>query len=140
MRDHEAQLKSLKEHGLKFERRNNPFGAEAYAVDLSGAKITDKLLSQVTTLGTIAELNLSGSTLSDSHAETLEKLGLCNNAAKLNFSNTALSDAGLAKLKFIHFLQEMDLTGTKVTPEGVADFKKRIQGSSSFGINPKIKL
>jgi hypothetical protein len=114
----------LKSKGAKIEERNYAQG-NSWAVNLSGMQVNESLLKQVKSLGNISELNLSKSTLSDEHMAVVNELGLCTLCLKIDFSHTALSDAGFQKLKNLRFLSEMNLTGTKVSKSAVDTFKKQ---------------
>jgi len=133
-------VEALKSQGAKLEKRHYQLG-EAWVVDLNGMEITDDLLKKVRGLGHIAELNLSKSTFGDDHMDLFQSLTLGGVAVKLDFSQTALSDAGFEKLDSPRFLQELNLTGTKVTAAAVERFRAKRRNDQSIlpaFKNPKI--
>jgi hypothetical protein len=78
----------------------------------------------------VAELDLSKSNITDAQLPQLaQAAGIC---FRLNLSNTAITDAGLASLADMPVLMDLTLKGTKVSPSAAADFKaKRLA-------NPKV--
>jgi hypothetical protein len=117
---------SLADSGVKTAEKQYPLG-KAWTVDMRGRSITDDLLRKVKELGTVAEIDLSKSTVTDDHLHLMHELGLHTLLAKLDLSNTAVTDAGLQKLDGCVFLSELNLAGTKVTPGAVERFKKNRQ-------------
>ena len=117
---------SLASSGAKLQEKQYPVG-KGWVVDLKGLTITDDLLREVKQLGNIAELNMSGSTVSDDHLRLMHELGLQVLLAKLDLSNTAVSDAGLSQLSGTIFLSELNLSKTKVTRAAAEQFKKSRQ-------------
>lgn len=131
---------SLAASGAKFKEKQYG-GKAAWAVDLHGLTITDDLLRQVKTLGNVAELDLSKSTVTDAHLATMRELELHALLNRLDLSNTAVTDVGLEKLDGNLFLAELNLTGTKVTPAGVARFKQARQANPNTRIkNTNVRL
>lgn len=111
----------LKSQGVEFEQKQYPPYGSAWVVDLSGKPLTPELWTALKGLGTISELNLSGTTFGDADVPTLNELsGFLIN---LNASGTALTDQGLAQLDAPH-LRQLDVSNTKVTAEGVSSFQK----------------
>lgn len=122
----EGAATSLKGSGAKVEEKQYPVG-KGWVVDLHGLTITENLLKEVKQLGNVAELNLSGSSVTDEHLKVMHDLGLHTLLAKLDLSNTAVTDAGLGQLDGCIFLMELNLKGTKVSRPAVEQFKSRRQ-------------
>jgi len=132
----------LKSQGAKIEQRTYPIG-NGWVVDLSGMKITDKVLRQVKSLGPIGEINLSKSTLGDEHMALFNELEIGGLAWKIDLSDTAVTDAGFEKLDILRYLGYLNLKGTKVTPTAVEKFKTKRQGDNRVSAqfkNPKIVM
>lgn len=125
--------------GVKVKQKQYPLGI-AWVVDMTGVTVTEDLLRKVKALGNIAELDLKKSTVTDAHLGTMRELELHILLAKLDLSQTAISDAGLEKLDGNLFLTELNLTGTKVTAAGVDQFKKKRQASPTVRVkNTNVK-
>jgi hypothetical protein len=121
---------SLKGQGIKLEKKRYPQG-EAWAVDLKGANVTDDLLTQLSKLGYISEVNLSKSTVTDAHLAKMNDLRLLAYCLKLDLSQTAVTDAGLDALtNTLGGLSDLNLAGTKVTPAAADRLKKRRQADA----------
>ena len=129
----EGASTALTASGAKVKAMHYAIG-DAYAVNLSGVTITDDLLRQVKQLGNISELNLSKSTVTDDHLGLIQELGLHVLLAKLDLSNTAVTDAGFNKLDGFVFLSELNLAGTKVTPAAADRLRKKQQSSPTARI------
>ena len=92
-------------------------------LDLSGAAITAnglKTLASFRDLRRLSLWNVNG--LDDAAAPYLETLG---NLTSLDLSNTAVSDRTLASLAKLSNLRRLYISETKVTPEGLAAFRKQ---------------
>jgi hypothetical protein len=126
MQERQSASGGLAAAGAKVHEKQYPVG-RAFVVELPGATVTDDLLRQVKALGNVAELDLSKSTVTDAHLATMHDIGLHLLLARLNLSNTAVTDAGLEKLDGCVFLMDLNLSGTKVTKEAVERFKKARQ-------------
>ncbi|MGQ0637436.1 MAG: hypothetical protein ACT4QC_22750 [Planctomycetaceae bacterium] len=128
----ESALDILKQQGGKFQPKMYPLGA-AWEVDLRGvAQINDETFVLLKKVGPIAEMHLNGSSLTDAHMVKLGDPELSGVFVKLDLGNTAVSDVGLGELKTQNFLQELNLAGTKVTPAGIAAFRKMRQENNSI--------
>jgi len=138
----EQALDAIGRSGAKATLKKYPQG-DAYAVDLSGAKIDDGVLAGVKQLGRISELDLSKSTVTDDHLERINDPGVASLLLKLDLSQTAVTDAGLDKLTNLLFLTDLNLKGTKVTAAAVERFKKARQSDSRIMPmfkSPKVRL
>ncbi len=116
---------------------------QAWSIDLSGATISDDLIESMTTLGPIAELDLSKSSITDEQLIRFDELELGRLVLKLDLSNTVISDAALAELDNFYVLEHLILKDTKATPQGVERFKKAQQSNSKVlqpFKNPKVEL
>ena len=133
---------SLSAAGAKTTQKKYPQG-DAWAVDLSGATVSEAVIADLKRLGRITELDLSKSTITDVELPALNEPSVCGLILKLNLSQTAVSDAGLEKLTNLILLQELNLKGTKVTPAGVERFRKARQADTKIMPafkSPKIQL
>ena len=63
--------------------------------------------------------------LTDDVSKELTRLSQLRN---LSLEQAALTDAGLARLKALPGLEELNLKGTKVTAVGIADFQRTLPG------------
>lgn len=116
---------------------------QAWSINLSGATISDDMIESMTTLGHIAELDLSKSSITDEQLIRFEELGLGRLVLKLDLSNTAISDAALAELDNFYVLEHLLLKGSQVTPQGVERFKQAQQSNAKVlqpFKNPKVEL
>ena len=136
----EGAATSLASSGAKFEEKQYPVG-KGWVVNLSRLTISDELLRDVKRLGNIAELDMSRSTVTDDHLRLMHELELHNLLAKLDLSNTAVTNAALEQLDGCIFLSELNLTGTKVTRGAVEQFKKARQSDTRARVkNTNVKL
>jgi hypothetical protein len=99
--------------------------ADSWSVDLGGREINEQVFDRIKELGNLSELNLSKTNVTDEDMTRLNDLGVF--LLKLDLSHTAVSDAGLDKLTKLAILRDLNLVGTRVTPDGVARFQKRRQ-------------
>jgi hypothetical protein len=128
--------------GGKVSEVKRPQGI-SWAVNLSGAQLSDELFDSLKQLGYISELNLSKTNVTDAQMEWINEKEIGAVVVKLDLSNTAVSDAGLAKLTDLLVLMDLNLAGTKVTPAGVANFKQhRANDSRIWGLfkNTAVRL
>ncbi|MGQ0637620.1 MAG: hypothetical protein ACT4QC_23685 [Planctomycetaceae bacterium] len=141
---------TLTAQGAKISLEQLPYlGGEGIVVDLSGVpNITDEtlaLLKQVQTGATgamkwLTRINLNGTNVTDEQIANLNDTELAAMLMQLNLRNTAISDKGLQELTNLRSLNELDLTNTKVTPEGVQAFLKVLANNSDKSRRlPKIK-
>ena len=133
----ENAASGLTAKGATVLKKRYPPG-EAYNVDLSGATIDDDVLGHLGALGPVAELNLSGSNITDEQfgsVATREKLG---HLYKLDISNTQISDKGLLEAAELGVLAEIKAKGSKVTPAGIEQFRKK-HPKLPFGLTLKVE-
>lgn len=97
---------------------------DGWTVKLCGAQISDDIFDQLKTMERVAELDLSGSTVTDDQLARLSEPGVGNLITKLDLSNTAVTDAGLEKITGLGVLTQLNLVGAKVTAQGVQRFKE----------------
>ena len=69
--------------GAKLEQKQYPPGM-GWAVDLSGAEVTDETFEALRKLGYVAELNLNGSKVTDAHMKHLNGEGVGSVLINLN--------------------------------------------------------
>jgi uncharacterized protein YjbI with pentapeptide repeats len=133
---------SAEEQGIKAVRKQYRQGA-AWAVNLSGKQVTDATFDSLKQFDNITELDLSKTNVSDAQMVQVNEIGSL--LLKLDLSNTGVTDAGLAQLTNLLVLSDLNLAGTKVTPAGVAAFKKsrandpRIR-NLKVGVSPTVRL
>jgi hypothetical protein len=124
--------------GGKITRKSYPILGPALAVDLSGKQLSPQIFDQLVQAGTIAELNLSNTNLTDGDMKRVNGVvGTCGN---LNLSNTAISDTGLGELNNMLAIRELNLAGTQCTQAGVDALKKRLQEHPIYKPKPNVKL
>jgi hypothetical protein len=120
-------VEQLKRSGGQVEQKTYPLG-EAWSVKLTGSNsINDATFDHLKTLGRVAELDLSGSNITDAQLPRLaEVTAVC---FKLNLNNTQITDSGLTALADLPFLMELQLSGTKVSKAAAAKFKATRQAN-----------
>src|SRR5262249_28049274 len=92
---------------------------------LDGNPIAGHGLSSLKDLATLRELSLNTATLTDLFAGHLAEL---KQLEKLSLAGSGLSDKGLKYLYGLSNLKYLDLTGTKVSKDGVAALQKALPG------------
>jgi hypothetical protein len=128
---------ALKQQGAKLDYRAYPqMTGSAWAVDLKGAQITDETIQNLDKIGYITEVNFSESTVTDAHLAKFKELN-CGDGflMKLDLSKTSVTDAGLAHMTDYLLIDDLNVQGTSITPEAIAEFKKNRQKA-----NPNLKL
>ena len=139
-------MDDVRSQGGQIEQKHfEVFGksGDAWVINLSGATISDEMIDAMETLGYIAEMNLSGSTITDEQLLRMDELRIGRVVMKLDLSNTAITDAALDGLENFYNLGQLNLKGTKVTPQGVDRFKKKQQSNPKVSLpfrKPKIEL
>ena len=90
-------------------------------VVLSKTASADELTGQLESLASVPRvvaLDLSGTSVTDAHAEQLQQL---HELQTLDLSNTAISDKGLEDLSKMTSLKKLTLSYTRVTDDGLSD-------------------
>jgi hypothetical protein len=118
-----AAIDGLTAKGGKAELKKYPQG-DAYSLNLSGVTIDDEVIELIEKAAPVSELNLSGSTVTDAHAARINAEKIGSFLLVLNLSKTQFSDAGLAELKHLPMLMQLDVTGSKVTKDAATKFQK----------------
>jgi hypothetical protein len=137
---------ALKQKGARFSEESYPhFTKEkTWAIDLSGQQVTDEVFDLMKKVGYITNLNLSKTNVTDAQMARVNEQGIGNYLVKLDLSNTALTDAGLAKLDNLYVIRQLNLSGSKVTPAAVEQFKTTRANNpkvpAQFKSPPAIKL
>src|SRR4051794_29697074 len=125
----EAAATAIEAAGGTVTTKHYDFGpgrsGDGKVVDLHGKQITDDIFASMKLIGHVAELDLSGSTVTDDQLAKLNEPDVGTLLIRLDLSNTAVTDAGLAKLTDLYVLLNLKLVGTKVTPAGVQRFKEQ---------------
>jgi hypothetical protein len=145
--DYDRMVQSAKEagdvitsRGGKVKDAPNPLGKKTWAVSLSGLTIDDSLLQNCQDLGTIIDLDLSKSTVTDELLDEMNKMQLTSLLLKLDLSHTAVTDAGLDKLDHMVVLRDLNLVGTKCTKAGVDRFVRNRDKQPGNRFHTKVKL
>lgn len=112
--------------GGKAQRKSSPVG-NAWFVHLDGTTVTGETIDHLKQVDKIAELRLNRSTITDDQIATMRSQTFFDGILVLDLSNTAVTDATLDKLSDMRVLGQLTVTGTKVTPAGVARFKRARQ-------------
>ena len=87
-------------------------------------------------MGHAVELDLKGSNVTDDQMARLNEQGVGNMLIRLDLSNTAISDAGLYKLTDLYCLMNLNLTGTRVTADGMQRFLAQRQNNPKTVFKP----
>lgn len=127
---------ALQAKGASAAENRYPQG-DAWIVDLSGQAIDEEVIKHLQALGQVAELNLSRSTIADPQMQALADMEASGTLIKLNISDTQVSDIGLLALAKLHLLFEINVKGSKVTSEGIEQYRKQ-RPKHPFGIALKV--
>lgn len=133
-------IKAIENKNGKVEKKDFPPGP-GYAVTLNNIEISDDDILHLHAIDGLAELDLSGSTISDellAHLVALDQDGACPVPFlyKLNLSDTNITDAGLRELVVLKFLAELNVAGTNVTDAGVKELEVLQKGQKlPFGMS-----
>jgi hypothetical protein len=101
----------------------------AWVIDLHGATISEELvqaLIQRVKTDYVAELNLSGSTLTDDQLAHLDAGQIGISLVKLDLSKTGITDRGLDQVNGMTLMMELKLAGSGVTRAAADRFKERV--------------
>lgn len=137
-------VQAVKDKGGTAETKNYPPGT-GWVVSLSGATINDEDVEHLRAVGEIAELDLSGSTVTDRHLARLVEAEPSGGRPaamlfRLNLSNTQVTDAGLKELAVLNLLSDLNVKGSKVTEAGIKEFEGSRQGKKlPYGLKLKIQ-
>ncbi|MGQ0637727.1 MAG: hypothetical protein ACT4QC_24380 [Planctomycetaceae bacterium] len=136
MQTRTGAAESLKEQGAKITSKKLPHIGTVHQIDLSGSKaISDKTFELIRTSGMIVmELNLSDTNVTDDQLALLSGKELSGGLARLNLSNTEISDKGIEHLAALGFLGDLNLTNSKVTADGVKSFLKAREGNTLIAV------
>lgn len=130
----------LKSKGATLTRKHFPPG-DAWVVDLSGKEVTDETFQKLLELDHVAELNLSGTAVTDAHMKLLNDPEIGGLLTVLDISKTGITDAGLKEFKIARFLMNLSIGGSKITDAGLKAWQadRRADGAvTSQFKNPKI--
>lgn len=123
------------------------FSMTGWMIDLSGAKITDRLLDRIIEVAQhdpIFELNLSKTQITDAQLAKLDAGKVLQKTVVLNLSETPITDAGLDKLSNFYCIMKLNLKGTAATKEGAARMgEKKIanpQTPAPFKKQPELEI
>src|SRR5205085_9812899 len=95
----EAAASAIESAGGKVTTKHYDFGpgraGDGKVVDLHGANVSDDIFANMKLIGPVAELDLSGSTVTDGQLAKLNEKDVGTLLVRLDLSNTAVTDAGL---------------------------------------------
>ena len=97
------------------------FTGVGWFVNLEGAEISSQLLDALVTAvekDPVYELVLSGSTITDEQLAILDAGKVLQKVIVLDLSKTAITDAGLDKLKNHYVISDLKLSGSQATTAG----------------------
>ncbi|PQO45897.1 hypothetical protein [Blastopirellula marina] len=120
----QAGQDSLAAIGAKVEMKRFPQG-DAWAVDLSGKTISSETFADLATLRRVVELDLSGTNFNDDFVPLINDTMVRDFLLKLNLSDTAVTDRGLEGLTETYLLNNLNVSNTQVTKNGVTSLKGR---------------
>jgi hypothetical protein len=103
--------------GIKMLKRNE--GEMIYAIEFEPEKFSAELLKHLRFLPNLEQVQLSGTSVSDSDLESLLALP---KLVAVGLNETAISDQGLDVLSKLESLKVIQADGSKVTPEKLLDF------------------
>jgi hypothetical protein len=129
--------------------RRGGFEANGWIIDLSGDTVTDGLIDAIIAKvkeghNDVFELNFNGSTITNEQLAKLDEGTVLRKVFVLDLSNTGITDAGIDKLENVHVLEDLRVTGTKVSREAATRLGERKvkhpQTPKPFQVPPKITL
>ena len=97
------------------------FTMTGWMINLSGGKVTDKLISQIVEVAQhdpVFELNLSKTAITDAQLAKLDIGKVLQKTVILDLSDTAITDAGLDKLSNFYCISSLNLKGSAATKAG----------------------
>lgn len=100
------------------EKSMHGFKMNGWLIKLSGAEISDDLISSIvehTRDQAVFQLDLSGSKITDAQLVALDVGKVLQKTVDLNLSNTAITDAGLDQLQNFYCISELKLKGSSAT-------------------------
>ena len=123
------------------------FKMVGWIIDLSGAELTDKLISQIIEVAqneAIFDLNLSNTSITDDQLAELDAGSVLQKTVNLNLAQTGITDAGLDSLSNFYCLTSLNLKGSKATQEaGKRMGEKKSanpQTPAPFKVQPKVEI
>jgi hypothetical protein len=130
----------FKSKGATLTRKHYPPG-DAWVVNLSGKEVTDETFQKLEELDHVAELNLSGTAVTDAHMKLLNSQEVGGLLVDLDLSNTGITDAGLKEFTIARYLMKLSIAGSKITEQGLKAWqtaRRADQGVPAPYKNPKI--
>ncbi len=115
VKNEEKAVAAIKELGGKIEYGEGKLKKHVVSVDLSGKKVTNADIVQITQLRQLRHLNLSGTSISTG----TQYIAFLKELRTLDLSGTKVDDDNLARLSNLKKLEKISLRGTAVTEEGV---------------------
>ena len=123
------------------------FQLAGWTIDLSGAKLNDKLISQIVEVGQnepVFDLNLSKTSITDEQLAKLDAGKVLQKTVNLNLSQTAITDAGLDRLSEYYCISTLNLTGSAATKNGAKRLGDKMianpQTPAPFKKQPKVEI
>lgn len=136
---HTNAVKAIEsKQGTVEEKKYAP--GNGYAVSLKNAEIDDDDIAVLHAINGLAELDLSGSTITDEQLAALvapDADGGCPVPVlfKLDLSGTPITDNGLRELQALRWLAELNVKGSQVTAAGIQELEQgRASQKLPFGM------
>ncbi|MDZ4687761.1 MAG: hypothetical protein SH850_22035 [Planctomycetaceae bacterium] len=127
---------TLASQGAKLEQKTYPLGT-GWVVDLHDKDVNEETFAALKKLGYIAELNLNGTKIADDHTKHFSGEGIGSVLVELDLGKTEVTDEGLKNIKDSLYLTKLNLSGTKATAAGVAQWEQA--RASDSRIRPEFK-
>lgn len=97
---------------------------DAWNLSMANAKVPDDVITLMAGTSYLAEADFSKSSITDAQLLKMDELQLLQVTMNLDLSDTAITDEAFTKIKGMRAVSKIKLKGSKVTPAGVAAFKK----------------
>ncbi|MGQ0634565.1 MAG: hypothetical protein ACT4QC_08140 [Planctomycetaceae bacterium] len=142
-RSQASAQESLQAQGVTISKKKLPAFGSATVLDFTTAKdISDnsfRLLKEMGLMG-IMEIDFSGTKITDAQIAKLNEPGVAEWIAILNLSDTEITDAGLKEVARLPILADLNISKTKITPDGVTAFHKaRDENPAIQSKKPRVK-
>jgi hypothetical protein len=133
-----SMIADLGGHAEEKQYQQTGVDRKAWVIDLHGATINEEvvqaLLERVKS-EYIAELNLSGSTLTDDQLVQLDAGQIGISLVRLDLGNTGITDRGLDEVNGMTLMMELKLSGSGVTRAAADRFKERMMQKRQAEMN-----
>ncbi len=134
----ESDLRSMGAYYVAFNENNEPnwvgFVAPNHTdriaeyksfehIDLAGANVTDLTIRHLSKLERIGTLHLTECNVTDTQLGLLSDIG---SIWMLRLNGSPISDAAIPAIASLRDLKSLDVSGTLISPDGVAELKRRV--------------